>query len=383
MKTLKLTIRKDALNEAIGQVIRAVSPRTAIPILSGIKLDADESGLTLTASDTDISIQSFIPAEKDGEPVVKLATPGSLVLGAKFFSEIVKKLPSNEVELDATDVHRAVIRSGSAEIELVGMDPDEYPVLPDMGETNTFTINGAVLRQLIQRTVFAVSTNESTPILTGVLWQLAGGKLKLTATDRHRLSNAESEVSADPDLKLDQLVISGRTLNELARLISDDGEMIEVAATDSQVLFRMDKLLFYSRLLDGTYPDTSRIITHQYKTELIVDTAALTDAIERAYLLSREEKTNIVRLTTMDDGQIEVSSSSMEIGKVTEQIAPVQLAGEPLKIAFNSRYMLDALKVIDQETIHIGFTGMMSPILIRPEKEADMLHLILPYRTTT
>src|SRR5690606_230033 len=108
-------IRKDALNEAIGQVIRAVSPRTAIPILSGIKLDADESGLTLTASDTDISIQSFIPAEKDGEPVVKLATPGSLVLGAKFFSEIVKKLPSNEVELDAADVHRAVIRSGSSE----------------------------------------------------------------------------------------------------------------------------------------------------------------------------------------------------------------------------------------------------------------------------
>lgn len=380
---MKLSIRKDALNEAIGQVIRAVSPRTAIPILSGIKLDADETGLTLTASDTDISIQSFIPAEKDGKPIVQLTTPGSLVLGGKFFSEIVKKLPSDEVELDAVDVHRAIIRSGSAEIELVGMDPEEYPVLPAMGETNTFTVNGAVLRELIQRTVFAVSTNESTPILTGVLWQLADGKLKLTATDRHRLSNAESEVAAEPDLKLDQLVISGRTLNELARLISDDGEMIEVAATDSQVLFRMNRLLFYSRLLDGTYPDTSRIISHQYKTELVVDTGALTDAIERAYLLSREEKTNIVRLNTMEDGQIEVSSSSMEIGKVTEQIAPKHLAGEPLKIAFNSRYMLDALKVIDQETIHIGFTGMMSPILIRPEKEPDMLHLILPYRTTT
>lgn len=380
---MKLSIRKQALNEAIGHVSRAVSPRTVIPILSGIKLDADERGITLTASDTDISIQSFIPAEEDGETNVRLETGGSLVLGAKFFSEIVKKLPSDEVELEATDVHRAVIRSGSAEIELVGMDPEEYPVLPSVADASTFTINGLHLKQLIHRTVFAVSTNESTPILTGVLWQLADGKLKLTATDRHRLSNASCEVAADPDLKLDQLVIAGRTLNELSRLIPDDGAMIEVAATDSQVLFRMDRILFHSRLLDGTYPDTSRIITHKYKTEMIMDTKALTDAVERAYLLSREEKTNIVRLSTVEGGEIEVSSSSMEIGKVTERIAPDHLAGEDLRIAFNSRYMLDALKVIGQEKIHIGFTGMMSPILIRPEQDADMLHLILPYRTTS
>lgn len=380
---MKLSIRNDALNEAIGQVIRAVSPRTAIPILGGIKLDADERGLTLTASDTDISIQSFIPAEKDGEPVVRLESKGSLVLGARFFSEIVKKLPSDEVELDASDFHRAVIRSGSAEVELVGMDPEEYPVLPSIGDSSTFTINAQRLKQLIQRTVFAVSANESTPILTGVLWQLSNGRLKLTATDRHRLSNAECDVDADPALKLDQLVIAGRTLNELAKLISDEGAMIEVAATDSQVLFRMDRILFYSRLLDGTYPDTSRIITQQFKTELVISTKTLEAAIERAYLLSREEKTNIVRLSTVDNGQIEVSSSSMEIGKVTEKIAPDHLAGDELKIAFNSRYMLDALKVIDQESIHIGFTGMMSPILIRPAEQADMLHLILPYRTTS
>jgi DNA polymerase-3 subunit beta len=179
------------------------------------------------------------------------------------------------------------------------------------------------------------------------------------------------------------MVIAGRTLNELSKLVPDDGTMIEVAATDSQVLFRMDRILFYSRLLDGTYPDTSRIITNQYKTEMIISTKALTDAIERAYLLSREEKTNIVRMATVGSGEIEVSSSSLEIGKVTERIVPDHLAGEELKIAFNSRYMLDALKVIDQEKIHIGFTGAMSPILIRPAQDPDMLHLILPYRTTS
>lgn len=380
---MKLSIRKDALNEAIGHVIRAVSPRPVIPILGGIKLDADARGLTLTASDTDMTIQSFIPAEKDGEPVVRLDGGGSLVLGAKFFSEIVKKLPTDTVELEASDARRAVIRSGNAEIELVGMDPEEYPVMPSVGESAAFSINGLQLRQLIHRTVFAVSTNESTPILTGVLWQLAEGRLKLTATDRHRLSKAECGVAAEPDLKLDQLVIAGRTLNELSRLIPDDGTVIDVQATDSQVLFRMDGILFHSRLLDGTYPDTSRIITNQYKTELVMSTRELADAIERAYLLSKEEKTNIVRLSTVGDGTIEVSSSSLEIGKVTERITPEHLAGEELKIAFNSRYMLDALKVIDSEKIHIGFTGAMSPILLRPHQDPDMLHLILPYRTTT
>jgi DNA polymerase-3 subunit beta len=383
VKSLKLSIRKDALNEAIGHVSRAVSPRPVIPILAGIKIDADSRGITLTASDTDISVQSFIPLEEDGETIVRMESGGSLVLGAKFFSEIVRKLPTDTVELEAPDVHRAIIRSGNAEIELVGLDPEEYPVLPSVADAHTFSINGLKMKQLVQRTVFAVSANESTPILTGVLWQLSGGKLKLTATDRHRLSNAECEVAADPELKLDQMVIAGRTLNELSKLVPDNGTMIEVAATESQVLFRMDRILFYSRLLDGTYPDTSRIITNQYKTEMIMSTKALTDAIERAYLLSREEKTNIVRMATVGSGEIEVSSSSLEIGKVTERIVPDHLAGEELKIAFNSRYMLDALKVIDQEKIHIGFTGAMSPILIRPEQEPDMLHLILPYRTTT
>lgn len=383
MKTLKLSIRKDALGEAIGHVIRAVSPRPVIPILGGIRLDADARGLTLTASDTDMTIQSFIPAEKDGEPVVRLEGDGSLVLGAKFFSEIVRKLPTDTVELEATDARRAVIRSGNAEIELVGMDPDEYPVMPSVADAAHFQAGGLQLKQLIHRTVFAVSANESTPILTGVLWQLSEGRLKLTATDRHRLSKAECAVSADPDLKLDQLVIAGRTLNELSRLIPDDGTVIDVQATDSQVLFRMDGILFHSRLLDGTYPDTSRIITNQYKTELVMSTREMADAIERAYLLSREEKTNIVRLSTVGGGEIEVSSSSLEIGKVTERIRPDHLAGEDLKIAFNSRYMLDALKVIDSEKIHIGFTGPMSPILLRPDRDPDMLHLILPYRTTT
>ena len=380
---MKLTIRKDALNESIGHVSKAISSRTTIPILSGIKIDANGTGVTLTASDTDISIQSFIPSEQNEETIVQLEKQGSVVLPAKFFMEIVKKLPSEHVELEVLEHFKTTIRSGSAEIELVGLDPEEYPILPRVEEDKVFSINGILLKSMIKQTVFAVSSNESTPVLTGVLWNLTNGILKFVATDRHRLASSEAAIEADPELKLEHLVIAGKTLNELSKIISDDGSLVDIVATDNQILFKMDSILFYSRILDGTYPDTSKIISHNYKTELVIRTKSLTDAIDRAYLLSREEKTNIVKLMTTGESQIEISSSSNELGKVTEQIETKHLSGDELKISFNSKYMLDALKVMDSEYIHIGFTGIMSPIIIRPDEDRNMLHLILPYRTTT
>lgn len=379
---MKLSIRKNALNEAINHVSKAISSRTTIPILNGIKMDAAANGVTLTASDTDISIQSFIPATEDNKDIVKLEQAGSVVL-PKFFIEIVKKLPSDDVQLEVLDNHKTMIRSGSAEIELVGLDPEEYPLLPKLEEDRVFTINGLLLRSMIKQTVFAVSTNESTPVLTGVLWYLSDGKLKFVATDRHRLASAECQIDGNTDLKLEHLVVAGKTLNELSKIIPDDGTLIDIVATDNQILFKLNNILFYSRILDGTYPDTSKIISQTYKTEMTISTKALTDAIDRAYLLSREEKTNIVRLVTIGSSHIEISSSSSELGKVTEQIETHSLQGDELKISFNSKYMLDALKVIDSDNIHIGFTGMMSPIIIRPEEDQRMLHLILPYRTTT
>lgn len=379
---MKLTILREALNDAIQTVSKAVSSRTTIPILAGIKIDATASGITLTGSDTDISIQSFIPLEKNDTTLATIHAPGSVVLPAKFFVDIVRKLPAESVELELGPNFQTWIRSGATEIQLVGLDPEEYPLLPVLEEDRVFSINGLLLKAMIRQTVFAVSTNESTPILTGVLWNLKEGRLKFVATDRHRLSSTEAAVESAGDLKLEHMVISGKTLGELSKIIPDDGMIIDIVATDNQVLFKLGDVLFYSRVLDGTYPDTSRIISQQFKTEIVVDTRQLTDAIERAHLLSREEKTNIVRLVTKGANQIEVSSSQSELGKVTELIETKRLEGEELKISFNSKYMLDALKVIDSERIHIGFTGMMSPIIIRPEEDHSMLHLILPYRTS-
>jgi DNA polymerase-3 subunit beta len=378
---MKLTILRNELNDAIQHVSKAVASRTTIPILSGIKLEASMTGVTLTASDTDISIQSFIPLETPNKTIGTVERTGSVVLTAKFFVEIVKKLPHEEVHIEVGERFQTRITSGATEIQLVGLDPEEFPILPTVQEDQVVSIPGDLLRDMIRQTVFAVTTNESTPILTGVLWNLQEGIYKFVATDRHRLASRTAMVELY-DVRFSNIVISGKTLNELAKIVPDQNVMVDIVVADNQVLFKLGNVLFYSRMLDGTYPDTSKIIPQSFKTELILNTKALNDAIDRAYLLSREEKTNIVRLITMDDGGIEISSSSSELGKVTEQLTVTEIRGEPLKIAFNSKYMLDVLKVIDSEELFIGFNGAMSPIIIRPSDHENSLHLILPYRTT-
>jgi len=378
---MKFTILRNELNEAIQHVSKAVASRATIPILSGIKIDAGFSGITLTASDTDISIQSFIPLETAEKTVATVSKPGSVVLTAKFFVEIVKKLPHEEVHIEVGDRFQTMITSGATEIQLVGLDPEEFPVLPSLTEEQIVSIPGDLLRDMIRQTVFAVTTNESTPILTGVLWNLHAGSFKFVATDRHRLASRQSSVDSG-DVRFSNIVISGKTLNELSKIVPDQNVMVDIVVAENQVLFKLGNVLFYSRMLDGTYPDTSKIIPQNFKTELVLNTKQLSDSIDRAYLLSREEKTNIVRLVTTESGGIEISSSSSELGKVTEQLNVSEMRGEPLKIAFNSKYMLDVLKVIDSEELFIGFNGSMSPIIIRPNDHENSLHLILPYRTT-
>lgn len=379
---MKLTIYKNELNEAIQHVSKAITSRTTIPILHGIKIDVTHQSVTLTASDTDISIQSFIPLEDGKRTIARIEKTGSVVLPAKFFVDIIKKLPLEDVEIEVKEHFQTFIRSGSTDIQMVGLDPEEFPVLPTIEGNQTITINGDLLKTVIKQTVFAISTNESTPILTGILWTLKDNELKFMATDRVRLASRSVRLDTNEDVQFNNVVISGKTLNELSKIVPDQNTMVEIVVSDNQVLFKIDRVLFYSRILDGVYPDVSKVIPQNYKTELTLDTKKLTDAIDRAYLLSREEKTNIVRLMTKEDGTIEISSSSSELGKVTEQLDVKEFTGEPLKISFNSKYMLDVLKVIDSEYIFLGFTGAMSPIIIIPKEHSDSLHLILPYRTT-
>jgi DNA polymerase-3 subunit beta len=379
---MKLTILKDHLNESITHVSKAISSRTTIPILTGIKIDATSQGVTLTASDTDISIQSFTPLEIGELAVIELFQPGSVVLPAKFFIEIIRKLPSQSIEIEVKNNFQTTIRSGTSEIQIMGLDPEEYPLLPQIQESKMIQVPSDLLKTMIKQTSFAVSTNESTPILTGVLWSIAGDKLKFIACDRHRLATREISIELEEHQTLPNIVISGRTLNELSKILPDQNSLIDIVISDNQVLFKIHSILFYSRILDGTYPDTSKLIPQSFQTEMVMNTKELADAIDRAYLLSREDKTNIVKMVMGEDKTIEISSSSSELGKFTEQLSLHKITGDLLRISFNSKYMLDALKVIDSDFIQLGFTGAMQPIIIKPEEATNILQLILPYRTT-
>ena len=218
------------------------------------------------------------------------------------------------------------ISSGATEIQMVGLDPEEFPVLPNIEDSQTVSLPGDLLKNMIKQTVFSISTHETTPILTGVLWSLNDNELKFTATDRHRLATRSAQLDNAQDISFNNVVIAGKTLNELSKIIPDQNTLVDIVVADNQVLFKIDRVLFYSRILDGIYPDTSRIIPTSHKTELVLDTKI--KRVDRPRLPAlKEEKTNIVLLQTMEQGGIEISSSSSELGKVREELDLIDFKG--------------------------------------------------------
>ncbi|MCP3739956.1 DNA polymerase III subunit beta [Rossellomorea sp. BNER] len=377
---MKFVIQRDRLVESVQDVMKAVTSRTTIPILTGIKIIATNEGVTLTGSDSDISIESFIPVEEEGTEIVEVLKPGGIVLQAKFFSEIVKKLPMNTVELEVGNHFQTVIRSGKAEFNLNGLDPEEYPHLPQIEEGNAFKLPTDLLKTMIRQTVFAVSTSETRPILTGVNWKVENGDLSCIATDSHRLAMRKAPIESGHSGEYN-VVIPGKSLSELSKILDDTTEPVEIVITENQILFKAKHLLFFSRLLEGNYPDTSRLIPTESKTELTLMSKEFLQAIDRASLLAREGRNNVVKLSTIEEGMIEVSSNSPEIGKVIEQLKSESSSGEELKISFSAKYMMDALKALEGTEIHINFTGAMRPFVIRPLHDDSILQLILPVRT--
>lgn len=376
---MKFIIQKEQLVQSVQDVMKAITSRTTIPILTGIKIVATEEGVTLTGSDSDISIESFIPKEENETVIVEIQRPGSIVLQAKFFSEIVKKLPTSQVELEVDNL-QTVIRSGKSEFNLNGLDSEEYPHLPQISEENIFKIPTDLLKNIIKQTVFAVSTSETRPVLTGVNWKIENDNLICIATDSHRLALRKAKIDANTEQTFN-IVIPGKSLNELNRILDDHNEPVEIVVTENQILFKAKHILFFSRLLEGNYPDTNRLIPTESKTEIVVNAKEFLQAIDRASLLAREGRNNVVKFSTIGQDVIEISSFTPEIGKVVEELVSESIHGEELKISFSAKYMMDALKALEGTEVKINFTGAMRPFVINPLNDDSILQLILPVRT--
>ncbi|MFE8704072.1 DNA polymerase III subunit beta [Cytobacillus sp. FJAT-54145] len=377
---MRFIIQRDHLVQSVQDVMKAVTSRTTIPILTGIKIVVSNEGVTLTGSDSDISIESFIPKEEAGDEIVEIKQTGAIVLQAKFFSEIVKKLPTDTVEIEVQNHLQTVIRSGKSEFNLNGLDAEEYPHLPQINEENAFQIPTDLLKMMIRQTVFAVSTSETRPVLTGVNWKVENNELICIATDSHRLALRKAKIDLTTN-ETYNVVIPGKSLNELSKILDDNNEPIDIVMTENQVLFKAKHLLFFSRLLEGNYPDTTRLIPAESKTDVVVGTKEFLQSIDRASLLAREGRNNVVKFATIEGGSIEISSNTPEIGKVVEELQSQSIEGEELKISFSAKYVMDALKALEGSEIKISFTGAMRPFLIRPMNDDSILQLILPVRT--
>lgn len=377
---MHFTIDRQKLMASIQEVMVAVSSRAAIPILTGIKLEATEKGITLTGSDSNISIESFIPAEEDETIFVEDIQPGSIVLQAQYFPQIIRKLPENTVRIETDNEFNVTIKSGKALYNLNGQDAEEYPKLPKLQANEQFEIPTDLLKSMIKQTVFAISVMETRPILTGVHLQLQGGQLTVTATDSHRLASRTAQLE-NITINIPSIVIPGKSLDELNKILDDTEETVQISITNNLILFKTKNLYFLSRLLDGKYPETSRLIPDDNKTRLHIKTRDLLQTIDRASLLAKEERNNVVKLSTQGTDRIEITSNSPEVGQVAEEMGLESFSGEELNISFSAKYMIDALRAVECDEISIDFTGAMRPFIIRPTNGDPILQLIVPVRT--
>lgn len=373
-------INKSNLVYALSHVNKAVSSKNTIPILTGIKFEITESGLTLTGADSDISIQIEVPLKTEGKDIIELFEVGAIVL-PRYVYDIVRKLPADEIEFKKTEKLSVFIKSGLSEFRINGYDVDEYPEIQAISDKKSFFIESSLLKTMLRQTTFAISNNESRPILTGVSWNLDGETLKFYATDSHRLAVKEAIVENAEEIKLAGLVVPGKALKELAKILEDYDSRVKIVASSNQLYVEVNNIVFISRILDGTYPDIPRIIPKQIESEITLNRGQLIDSIERASLIARDSRNNIVKLVTLENNLVEVSSSSQELGNVTELVEIHSIKGEDVKISFNAKYVLEALAAIENDEIIIEFTGELSPFMLKSVNQENLLHLILPIRT--
>ncbi|MGS4181559.1 DNA polymerase III subunit beta [Staphylococcus pseudintermedius] len=375
---MEFSIQRDYFITQLNDTLKAISPRATLPILTGIKIDATNEGIVLTGSDSEISIEITIPNQVDGQEIINVVEAGSVVLPGRFFVDIIKKLPGKEVKLSTNEQFQTLITSAHSEFNLSGLDPDQYPLLPQVSSDDALQLPVKVLKNIIAQTNFAVSTSETRPVLTGVNWLIQQNELLCTATDSHRL--AVRKLKLEEEIEDKNVIIPGKALAELNKIMTDSEDHIDIFFASNQVLFRVGNVNFISRLLEGHYPDTSRLFPENYEIKLGLNNSDFYHAIDRASLLAREGGNNVIKLST-GDTQIELSSTSPEIGTVKEEVTANDVEGGNLKISFNSKYMMDALKAIDNEEVEVEFFGTMKPFILKPKDDDTVTQLILPIRT--
>ena len=368
---MKFNVEKEKLLKGINSVVKAVAGKTTMPILEGILIQTNESEIKLTTYDLEIGIEYIMSS--------KVEEQGSTVVNAMTFSEIIRRLPDTDISIYLNENNLLVIECEGSLYKLATMNPDEFPELPKIEVENSIVLEQNILKNMIRKTIFAVSNEENRPIFTGCLFEIVNNKLNVVSVDGFRLALKSNFIQTKVnDFKA---VIPGKTLNEVNKIMTDSYDLITIGVAKNQALFEMENCKIVTRILDGEFLNYNNVIPQNWETRVRVNKNNFQNCFERISLISassaEKEKKYPVKVT-IDAGKIVISCTN-QTGDAKEEIY-VWSEGKNLEIGFNPKYFLEALKVIDDEEIYVDFGTSISPAVIRPVDDGEYTYMILPIK---
>ncbi|MFA5687575.1 MAG: DNA polymerase III subunit beta [Kiritimatiellales bacterium] len=362
---MKLSIEKDILLEALQKVQAIVGQRSTLPILSNVLLKVDGDKISLTTTDMEVCVKTSAVAD--------ISEEGGTTLPARKFFSICRELPAGqvEIEVDAKDV--ATIRCGSAFFRLVGLPEEDFPPLPEFEEHQVYTVEQDTFKSMLQKVLYAASTDETRYILNGALLSFKDEKLAVVATDGRRLALVEQEIQF-PEAAEAGIVVPTKTLNELIKTLGDEG-VLKIRVSSSQAAFDFDNILIVSKLIDGTYPNFQQVIPSQCEERVVIDRETMLMAVRRVSLLT-DDQTASVRLN-FSKNKLELVTNSPEVGEARETI-PVKYEGKEISIAFNPGFLQAPLRHLDSDEIFFELSDELSPSVIKTS--VPFLYVLMPIR---
>ena len=367
---LNLTFLKNNLVAAINIAMKAVPTRTSLPILECFLLDAREGVVTLTANDMEMAIKTKLDAD--------VMENGKIAVDAKLFSEIVRKLPEDEVNITVSDTLQVKITSGKAHFEIAGKDGDDFVDMPSMEKGTPVVVSQMTLKDIIEETIFSIAPNEDNKMMTGELFEIDNNVLRVAALDGHRIAIRYSVLAEYYEKKA--VIVPGKTLNDISRILSGDAaKNVNIYMGRNNILFEFDQTVLMSRLIEGEYFRINQMISDNYETKLVFNRKELIECIERSILLVRESDKKPLILDIRDEGTI-LSLNSV-IGSMKEELSP-EKEGKDLLIGFNPRFLIDALRAVSDEKVNLYLSNSRAPGYIRDD-EGTYIYLILPVNFVT
>lgn len=360
--------QKEDLLISIQTVGRAISAKNTLPVLAGIMIVAENNLLTMRATDLDIAVECSVPADVAEDGVI-------VVADGRRFIEIVRQLPNEVISISSVNDFDINIKYSGAELTVRGYDYEQFPILPGMDGSVKGVIAGEAFAKMVKQAAVAASNEESRPVLTGILLNMENNELTMVSTDSHRLALVKGNWQGET---AESIIVPAKTMVEVAKIAGSE-ENVTLTVTKNNICFSMGNTRFISRIINGKFPDYNPILPKEenFKYKIFVTKRILSDALNRADLLSRDNN-NIIKLNVESDGLM-LHAHSPEIGNIEEKI-PATVIGDEVLIGYNVKYILDALKVIESETVALKLTGPLTPGIIVPEEEDNYTYLLLPVR---